>query len=106
VKVYVAAPYSAPTPAEVEANVARAFDAADALQDAGHSPYCPHLSHWRHMRRARPYEDWIAEDLRWLAVCDAVLRLPGHSMGADREVEAARLLGLPVYLELEEVPPA
>jgi hypothetical protein len=105
-RIYVAAPYSAPTPEEIRANVDRVLDAADALQDAGHSPYVPHLNRWRHARRARSYDDWIAEDLRWLAVCEGVLRLPGHSPGADREVEAARLLGLPVYLELEEVPPA
>jgi hypothetical protein len=35
--------------------------------------------------------------------CDAVLRLPGESTGADQDVAIARQLGLPVYQELAEV---
>lgn len=36
--------------------------------------------------------------------CDAVLRLPGESPGADREVHYAISLGKPVYYGLEELP--
>lgn len=38
--------------------------------------------------------------------CDAVFRTGGPSAGADREVECFRARGLPVYLRLEDVPPA
>jgi hypothetical protein len=41
---------------------------------------------------------------RLLAHCDAVLRLPGLSAGADQDVAIARERGLPVYRELAEIP--
>ena len=41
---------------------------------------------------------------RLLARCDAVVRLPGASRGADNDVRVARELGLPVYHGLAEVP--
>lgn len=43
---------------------------------------------------------------RLLQNCDAVLRLPGASKGADEDVRIAREKGLPVYFALTEVPPA
>jgi len=41
---------------------------------------------------------------RLLTRCDAVLRLPGESRGADQDVAIARERGLPVYTSLAEVP--
>jgi hypothetical protein len=41
---------------------------------------------------------------RLLQHCDAVLRLPGESTGADQDVAIARERGLPVYRELAEIP--
>jgi hypothetical protein len=41
---------------------------------------------------------------RLLDRCDAVLRLPGDSRGADQDVAIARRLGIPVYTSLTEVP--
>ena len=41
---------------------------------------------------------------RLLARCDAVLRLPGESRGADQDVAIARKRGLPVYTSLGEIP--
>jgi hypothetical protein len=41
---------------------------------------------------------------RLLARCDAVLRLPGVSRGADQDVALARKRNLPVYSSIEEVP--
>ncbi|MCX5397527.1 DUF4406 domain-containing protein [Streptomyces sp. NBC_00102] len=41
---------------------------------------------------------------RLLAHCDAVLRLPGESAGADQDVATARRRGLPVYFEASEIP--
>ena len=37
-------------------------------------------------------------------MCDAVLRLPGDSNGADNDVRMAREWGLPIYYRLEDVP--
>ncbi|MGW9114300.1 DUF4406 domain-containing protein [Microbacterium sp. NPDC055683] len=41
---------------------------------------------------------------RLLQRADAVLRLPGESQGADQDVAIARERGLPVYLDLAEIP--
>lgn len=41
---------------------------------------------------------------RLLAHCDAVLRLPGGSVGADQDVATARHRGLPVYHDIAEIP--
>lgn len=40
---------------------------------------------------------WIACDLAWVAVADAVYRLPGESAGADAEVAFAKERGIPVF---------
>lgn len=41
---------------------------------------------------------------RLLQHCDAVLRLPGESRGADQDVAIANSRGIPVYHALAEVP--
>jgi hypothetical protein len=41
---------------------------------------------------------------RLIERCDAVLRLPGNSKGADEDVRRARERGLPVYTRLEDIP--
>jgi hypothetical protein len=41
---------------------------------------------------------------RLLTKCDAVLRVPGESKGADNDVRLARARGLKVFHRLEEVP--
>lgn len=43
---------------------------------------------------------------RLLQKCDAVLRLPGASKGADEDVRIAKERGLQVFYNLEEVPDA
>ncbi|WP_309105824.1 DUF4406 domain-containing protein [Arthrobacter sp.] len=43
---------------------------------------------------------------RLLQRCDAVLRLPGESRGADQDVAIARDRGIPVYYSLDEIPGA
>ena len=41
---------------------------------------------------------------RLLEKCDAVLRLPGASAGADNDVRIANARGIPVYRSLDEIP--
>ena len=41
---------------------------------------------------------------RLLGMCDAVLRIPGESRGADLECELARSLGKPVYTSVDDIP--
>lgn len=104
-RAYLAGPYSQPDQA---VNVRNAILAASRLVDAGHVPFVPHLTHLWNLVAPRPYEDWLRLDLVWVGQCEALIRLPGESPGADREVAEARRLGLPVYegvgafLEAEE----
>lgn len=41
---------------------------------------------------------------RLLSRCDAVLRLPGASRGADMDVAHAQELGLPVFTSVDQIP--
>lgn len=95
--VYVSGPYTAPTAEEVELNVMAAIDAANALLDLGCNVQVPHLSHYLHRRKPRDYENWMRLDLDLLTLADVVLRLPGVSPGADREIARAVQLEKPVY---------
>ena len=99
-KVYVAGPY---TKGDVALNVRAAIDASHELMNAGHVPFVPHFSHFQHMIHPREYEDWLAYDFEWLPMCDALLRLPGESSGADREIEFANELGIPVHHSIESL---
>jgi hypothetical protein len=94
IRVYVAGPY---TKGDVAVNVKRAMDMALELLDGGYAPYCPHLTHFLHIHYPHAYDEWLALDLEWLECCEAVVRLPGESAGADREVARAIELGLPVF---------
>jgi UDP-N-acetylmuramoylalanine-D-glutamate ligase len=96
-RVYVAGPYTG----DEEANVQRAIAAGHALMDAGFAPFVPHLSHFSEAQRPRHYEDWMGLDLAWLLSAHAVLRLPGASAGADREVAQAHRSGIPVFTDIE-----
>lgn len=40
----------------------------------------------------------------YLGYCDAVLRLPGASKGADLEVEEAKRFGMLIYYSVEGIP--
>lgn len=72
----------------------------DHLATLGFSPYIPHLSHFWHMIRPRPYEFWVAHDMTFLECCNALLRLPGDSPGGDREVARANELNIPVFYDV------
>lgn len=91
--IYVAGPYTKPEPVE---NVHRAIRIGDALWDHGVIPIVPHLSMLWQMVRPRSYDEWLEYDFHLLARCDAVLRVRGESVGADREVQQAKATGQPV----------
>mgnify|MGYP001590497433 FL=1 len=100
-RIYIAGPY---TLGDTIANVRAAIEAAEALLAKGHTPYIPHLSTLWHLVAPHPAEFWYAYDLKWLTLCDAVLRLPGESVGADAEVKAALVADKPTYYDLAAVP--
>lgn len=92
--IYVSGPYTS----DPEANTDRAVDIGQVLLRAGHAPFVPHLSHyWEKFHHPNDYEFWIQIDLEWVRRADVVVRIPGVSAGADREVALAQTLGIPVF---------
>jgi hypothetical protein len=100
IKVYIASPY---TKGDVAVNVKLQLDTFDELMTLGFAPHAPLYSHFQHMAHPRPYEDWLKNDLEWLPTCDCILRLPGESSGADREIARAKELGLLVFYSIKEL---
>jgi hypothetical protein len=99
-RVYIAGPYTKPDPC---INTNRACAVWKQLWELGYAPFCPHWSHFQHTLLPMPYEVWLDFDNQFLVVCDALLRLPGESSGADKEVALARSLGIPVYHSVDEL---
>jgi hypothetical protein len=113
--VLIAGPYLSGTdgdPARIAANRARLEAAALPIYQRGHLPM---LGEWLalpiiHAAGGRTpgdavfhaYQYPVAE--RLLSRCDAVLRLPGASRGADMDVDRAHAMGLPVFHHIDELP--
>lgn len=101
-RIFIAGPVTGS--GEVIENMERAADAATELIDLGYSIYCPH-SHGFHLDPAcrLKHKTWLEISLAWLPYCDAVLRLPGASGGADQECRAAFDRGIPIYKSIQEL---
>ncbi|MBO1336463.1 DUF4406 domain-containing protein [Streptomyces sp. VRA16 Mangrove soil] len=112
--VLLAGPYRSGTggdPEAMAANLARLEEAAWPVFAAGHIPM---IGEWVALPVLRSAgagpTDPLAEQVlyptaeRLLARCDAVLRLPGASAGADADVATALRRGLPVYHDVAEIP--
>lgn len=97
-RIFLSGPYTAPSPGE---NTRRMMEVGNRLIDLGYAPFVPLLSYFLDLMQERGYEEWMEVDLAFVPTCDAMLRLPGHSPGADREVAAATAAGLPVYFDLD-----
>jgi len=101
--VYVAGPYTIPDPV---VNTNKALRAGNYLLDTGLViPYVPHLTMFWHLLHPHEYEVWLRYDIEVLKRCDALVRLPGESSGADGEVVIADMLKLQIFTELTDVPP-
>lgn len=93
-------------------NLARLEQASWPIFRAGHVPMIGEWVALPVLRSAGGYGplDPLAEQVmyptaeRLLEHCDAVLRLPGDSTGADRDVAIARRRGIPVHHHVEEIP--
>ena len=109
--ILIAGPYRSGTgddPVLLRRNLDRLEEAAWPIFQAGHVPMIGEWVALPILDRARGAA--TAEDVlyptaqRLLQHCDAVLRLPGESTGADQDVAIARDRGLPVYHRVEEIP--
>jgi hypothetical protein len=98
--VYVAGPL---TQGDMAVNIRKAIDAANELRDMGYTPIVPHLSFYWHTIHQREYEDWLAMDFELIERCDVMLRIPGYSPGADREVAEAVRIGIPVFDSISDL---
>lgn len=92
--LYLAGPYTRPDPI-VNTNAAIRL-ATRLFERSLYVPHVPHLTLLWHMVTPRPIEFWYALDIQHLSHCDAIMRLPGESTGADREMAAAELMELEV----------
>ncbi|MGI5281330.1 DUF4406 domain-containing protein [Streptomyces rochei] len=112
--ILIAGPYRSGTdgdPRAMAANLARLEAAAWPVFAAGHLPV---IGEWIALPVLRSAgagpTDAMADQVlyptaqRLLARCDAVLRLPGESVGADQDVALARRRGLPVYHDVAQIP--
>jgi hypothetical protein len=110
--IYIAGPYTGDgTRKAKDQNTANAVAVQKKLTRMGHYPHCPHvmtdhLDNWAAAGDPEAEHRYFLDmDLSYIRrMMDAVLRLPGASVGADEEVQLAKDLGLPVYESLDEVP--
>jgi hypothetical protein len=113
--VLIAGPYRSGTGDDhdlMAANLTRLEAAAWPVFRAGHVPM---IGEWvalpvlRSAGEPSPTEPFAEQVMyptaeRLLQHCDAVLRLPGESTGADQDVAIARERGIPVYFDVDEIP--
>lgn len=113
--ILIADPYRSGTgddPEKMAANLRRLEEASWPLFQAGHIPMIGEwvaLPVWQAAGGVqlgdRLYDEiFYPAAARLLQLCDAVLRLPGASKGADKDVQLARERGIPVYYRIEDVP--
>jgi hypothetical protein len=113
--ILIAGPYRSGTgddPQKMAENLRRLEAASWPIFQAGHIPMIGEwvaLPIWREAGGATVgdalYDDVLHPTAhRLLEKCDAVLRLPGDSKGADNDVRLATELGIPVYYRLEDIP--
>lgn len=90
--LYVAGPYTSPDPV-VNAHAACRVGTA-LFEHTEWVPMVPHTTLLWHIVTPRPVEFWYQLDLALMERCDAIVRLPGASVGADNELRVARELKL------------
>lgn len=83
-------------------NARAAIDIAHRLLLRGHYPFVPHLHELWDLVYHEDYEKWMELDFAFIRVCDVLVRIPGDSAGADREVALAYRIRIPVFMGLEE----
>jgi hypothetical protein len=99
VLVYVAGPFRAKTPYDVELNCDRARAVAVAVARTVRGfPCCPHTM-GRGLSGACPDQVWLDGDLDMMEVCDAVVVLPNFekSSGTLGEVAVASTERIPTF---------
>lgn len=96
--IYIAGPFTGPTPWDVEQNVRRAEAVALEVAKLGAAPLCPHANSRFFHGQCTP-EFWYAATMALLKRCDAILMIPGweNSKGSREEKQWAVDNGVPVF---------
>ena len=100
-RIYISGPLT--SSGNVTENLDRAMAAARGAIDAGFAPFCPHLTYHVDPGGEYPHGLWMEIELPWVTVADALLRLPGESLGADLEVQRAEEIGIPVFKTIADL---
>lgn len=112
--ILIAGPYRSGTndePHLLARNLEVLESAAWPIFEAGHIPM---IGEWVALPVMRGINSVVGDDAsltvltptaeRLLQHCDAVLRLPGDSTGADNDVRIATARGIPVYTSIGQIP--
>jgi len=113
--IMICGPYTSGTggdPRRIAANRQRLQSFALPIYERGHLPV---IGEWLalpiiHAAGGRDPTDEVFRRYQYpvahrlLERCDAILRIPGESTGADLDVQRARELGLRVFAHLAEIP--
>jgi hypothetical protein len=113
--VLISGPYMTGTDgneARIAANLGRMEAMALPVYEKGHLAVVAEWLSWPLIRQAggtdhaspqfAQYQYPAAH--RLLTLCDAILRIPGESRGADLECDLAREMGKPVFMSLDDLP--
>ena len=102
--IYIAGPYRAATPLEVERNIRVAENMMLCVVGLGLAPLCPHTM-TRYLDGSGTDEYWLAATMELMRRCDAVVTCGdwAQSVGTRGELAEARRLGLPIYENLHEL---
>ncbi len=81
------------------ANLALALDYAEYILEIGGIPYSPQLNgiFWNAFS-PKPRDVWLQMDFDMILHCDALVRMPGESEGADKEFEFALSHGIVCFV--------
>lgn len=111
--IYVAGPFTAPTPDQIRDNIRRAAALGHEVRKLGAGVLVPHLlgAPYVHAACAAQHPDdfgyrwWIEETLEHMRRCDAVIMTPDWeaSNGARGERDEARKNGQPCFLSLPQL---
>jgi hypothetical protein len=112
--ILIAGPYRSGTndePERLAENLGYLESASWPIFEAGHIPM---IGEWVALPVMRGINSVVGDEAslgvltptaeRLLEHCDAVLRLPGASTGADNDVRIATERGIPVYTSIDQIP--
>lgn len=99
--LYLAGPYTRPDPVVNTNAVCRV--ATLLFETTNWVPFVPHITLMWHAITPRPIDFWYELDIHHMLRCDAIVRLPGDSSGADNELREAQLARM-LVVDFDDLP--